>query len=325
VRHAAGRLAVIVATVVLALTACSSRAGLAWPDGAIERPASSLPTGLIPPGPGLPVGVYEPGFPHTPGPLGSFRAATGVSPRLAMYYSGWNEPFWTSFATAARASGAVPVVQLQPAGISLAAITGGHWDGYLRRYAAAVKAYGHPVILSFGHEMNGGWYSWGSGHEAPQAFVAAWRHVVTVFRQAGAANVTWLWAANSVIETGQAGSGGSGTWLGQWWPGSQWVDVVGIDGYYYHPADTFESIFDLTLAQIRRFSNAPVIISEVGIGPNPSRDSQLSALFSDARAAGIGAVIWFDVAQHAGEYHQDWRLEGDRPALAAFAAGALGR
>jgi hypothetical protein len=307
------------------LAGCSSHGGLAWPDGAPEQPASGLPTGLIPPGPGLPVGVYEVGFPHQPGLLGSFRAAAGVSPRLAEYYSGWNERFSTSFATAARASGAVPVVQLQPSGIRLAAITGGRWDGYLRRFATAVKAFGHPVILSFGHEMNGGWYSWGSGHETPQAFVAAWRHTVTMFRQAGAANVTWLWAVNSIIEAGRDTSAGSGTGLGQWWPGSQWADVVGIDGYYYRPADTFESVFGLTLAEIRRFSAAPVIISEVGIGPNPSRDDQLTTLFAEARAVGIGAIIWFDVAQHAGRYHQDWRLEGDKRALAVFAAGALGR
>jgi hypothetical protein len=135
---------------------------------------SVLPASLVAPGPGLPVGVYEPGFPHTVTPIASFQAASGVRPRLAVYYSGWNERFWTSFANAARARGAVPVVQLDPVNVSLAAISDGQSDRYLWAYAAAVRAYGHPVILSFGHEMNGTWYSWGRGDQAPRAFVAAW-------------------------------------------------------------------------------------------------------------------------------------------------------
>jgi hypothetical protein len=69
-------------------------------------------------------------------------------------------------------------------------------DSYLRSYAAAVAAFGFPVILSFGHEMNGNWYSWGDGHTAPATFVAAWRHIVQVFRAEKAANVTWLWAGH---------------------------------------------------------------------------------------------------------------------------------
>ena len=46
----------------------------------------------------------------------------------------------------------------------------------------------HPVILSFGHETNGNWYSWAYRHASQQAaFVAAWRHIVSVFRTIGAA------------------------------------------------------------------------------------------------------------------------------------------
>jgi hypothetical protein len=33
-------------------------------------------------------------------------------------------------------------------------------------------------------------------------------------------------------------------------------------------------------------------------------------------------VVWFDEAQHAGIYHQNWRLENDPSALAAFSAAA---
>jgi mannan endo-1,4-beta-mannosidase len=319
----AGVVTLVVLLVVLLAAAAAEWAApakLSWSQDGTEQSWSSLPPGLIPQGKGIPVGVYKTGFPRTAAGIGSFAAATGVHPRLTVYYSGWDEPFWSSFANATRASGAVPLVQIQPDNIPLESITGGRWDKYLRSYAAAVKAYGHPVILSFAHEMNGTWYSWGSGHATPAAFVAAWRHVVTIFRQVGAANVTWLWSVTAV-----AGSGTKTPWLGQWWPGAQWVGLVGIDGYYYTASDTFTSVFGETLTQLRTFTNAPVVISEVGIGPNSSRETQISGLFAGASANHIGAVIWFDENQDDGIYHQDWQLEGDSAALAAFKAAVDGQ
>jgi hypothetical protein len=151
--------------------------------------------------------------------------------------------------------------------------------------------------------------------------VAAWRHVVTVFRHAGAANVTWLWAVSAVTEAGRARSAGDAS-LARWWPGTRWAGLVGIDGYYYTPADTFQSVFGLTLSQVRELTTDPVIISEVGIGPSPSRPRQIKALFPAARTAGIAALVWFDVRQRGGRFHQDWRLEDSPSAVAAFKAAA---
>ena len=108
--------------------------------------------------------------------------ATGVKPNVVVYYSGWMEPFQAGFATTVAHDGAVPLVQINPTGISVAAIAAGQYDTYLNAYAKAVRAYHHPVILSFGHEMNGHWYSWGYTHTSPTVFVAAWRHIVTLFR-----------------------------------------------------------------------------------------------------------------------------------------------
>ena len=81
----------------------------------------------------------------------------------------------------------MPLIQINPKDISLAAIASGHYDGYLTSYAEAVRSYHHPVILGFGHEMNGNWYSWGYRHTSPAVFVAAWRHIVTLFRELGSA------------------------------------------------------------------------------------------------------------------------------------------
>jgi len=286
-------------------------------------PLRSQPSLTPVPTPARPlVGVYAPGAPGSWSPITEFTDATGIKPGIVVYYSSWNEPFSTSFAQAAWDHDAYVLVQLQPSGVSLASIAAGSSDAYLRGYAAAVVAFGHPVILSFGHEMNGNWYSWGDGHTPPATFVAAWQHIVRVFRAAGAANATWLWAVNSIEGEGAASS------LSQWWPGAAWVNWTGVDGYYYQAADTFGSVFGSTVVAIRAFSSAPLLIAETAVGTTADRQSQIDALLAGVRAERLAGVVWFDEAQHAGLYHQDWRLEDDPAALAAFTAAVatyLGR
>ena len=293
-------IAAILAGVSLAATGCLTP--LTSPQTLTPVPARAKPL----------VGVYEPGAPGSWSQIAEFTAATGVTPGIVVYYSPWNESFSTSFAQTAWNHDAYVLVQLEPKGVALASIAAGSSDAYLRSYARAVVGFGHPVILSFGHEMNGTWYSWGYGHTAPATFVAAWRHVVRVFRAAGAANVTWLWTVNSIQ--------GASSSLSQWWPGAAWVNWIGVAGYFYLATDSFSSVFASTIAEIRTFSSAPVLIAETAVGTTTDRESQIGALFAGVRAARLAGVVWFDAAQHAGLYHQDWRLEDDPYALAAFTA-----
>jgi hypothetical protein len=113
------------------------------------------------------IGVYEPGSQKSYKLIDEFATAIGRQPSLVLDYSSWYTPFPLKFATTALSHGAAPLIQIQPGGISLKRIAGGSYDGYLRAYAGQVRAFGHPVILSFGHEMNGTWYDWGAGHVPP--------------------------------------------------------------------------------------------------------------------------------------------------------------
>jgi mannan endo-1,4-beta-mannosidase len=294
--------AALAAAVALTVTGCLTPLRAPVPLTPVPAPVSPL------------VGVYEPGSPNSWTPVAEFAATTGVQPRVAVYYSDWNNPFSTSFALEAWRHDAYVLVQIQPKGVTLASVAAGGSDAYLRSYAQAVISFGHPVILSFGHEMNGNWYSWGYGRAPAATFVAAWRHVVSVFRAAGAANVTWLWAVNSV-------NGASGN-LSQWWPGAAWVNWTGIDGYYFRSTDTFRSVFGATIAKIRALSGAPLLIAETAVGTTANREAQIDGLFAGVSGQHLAGVVWFDEAQHSGLYHQDWRLENDAAARAAFTRAA---
>jgi Glycosyl hydrolase family 26 len=294
------RLAIVAAVVLAGIAVIFAVRHFVWPPA-----PASLPTNHA-----SYLGVYEKGPPDSYQPVANFTRVARTQPNLVGYYSGWGEPFKTSFAETVRGHGAVTIVQWDPTLVPVAKIAAGSYDGYLRSFAGSVRDFGHPVVIGFGHEMNAYWYSWGYGHLPAPTFVAAWRHIVTLFRQQGADNVTWLWT----LQADEAGTGS----IASWWPGAQYVTWVGIDGYYYTPSETFFSIFGKTIAQVRAFTGLPVLLSEVSVGPEAGQVRKIAGLFVGMRQYGTLGLVWFDIAQHQGLYHQDWHIEDNPAAVAAF-------
>jgi hypothetical protein len=276
----------------------------------VVRPHSSHMSNTLSVKPDSYVGVYQSRAPASYVGVSRFTATTGSTPRLVVYYSGWFEPFKAAFATTAAQHGAVPLIQINPQGINLAAIASGRYDSYLNSYAEAVRSYHHPVILSFGHEMNGDWYSWGYRHTSPAVFVAAWRHIVAEFRDLGARNVTWLWTVN-VVHTG-----GTIASPAPWWPGSKYVTWVGLDGYYYKPSWKFAPLFGPTIAAIRELTHDPILIAETSASPATNQPAKISDLFAGIRLYGLLGFVWFNSVHNV-----DWRLTNPA-AIAAFRRGA---
>ena len=269
----------------------------------------------LPPLPAAYLGVFEPGSPPGYAGIAAFARAAGRQPNLAEYYSGWAEPFDTSFAEMLTKHGVIPFVQIDPTDASVSAIAAGTYDDYLRSYADSVSDFGHAVVIGFGHEMNAPWYSWGYGHLPASTFVAAWRHIVTLFRSEGADNVTWLWT----LQADEAGTGP----VTSWWPGAQYVTWVGIDGYYYDPSDTFVSIFGKTIDQVRAFTSRPLLLSETAVGPEADQFAKIQDLFHGIAAYKTLGLVWFDKDQHGGIEHQDWRIEDSPTARISFQLGVL--
>ncbi len=144
----------------------------------------------------------------------------------------------------------------------------GHHDAYIREFAEAAKAWGHPFFLRFNWEMNGNWFRWSEGVNGNQAgeYVAAWRHVHDIFTQVGATNATWVWCPNVDPESKLHD-------LASLYPGDEYVDWTGLDGYNWgtNPArpDRWRSFDDLFKSTYDRITETiapgkPLIISEVG-------------------------------------------------------------
>jgi hypothetical protein len=260
----------------------------------------------LPTTPGSYIGLYSHEAPDSYAGVTAFTTATGVKPRVVVYYSGWLEPFQVGFAKAVAHDAAVPLVQMNPTHTSVAAIAAGQYDSYLRAYAEAVRAYRHPVILSFGHEMNGYWYSWGYTHTSPAAFVAAWRHIVTLFRTLRVQNVTWLWTINTIHMHSKVPP------PEPWWPGNSYVTWVGIDGYFTSSTSVFASVFGPTIVFVRALTHEPILITETSATPVASQPTKIADLFAGVHLYGLLGFIWFDSIDKV-----DWRITSPA-AIAAF-------
>jgi mannan endo-1,4-beta-mannosidase len=259
------------------------------------------------------LGVFEAGAPPGYQPIADFAGAASAQPNLVGYYSGWAQPFDSSFARMIFAHGVSPFVQIDPTDASMHGIADGTYDPYLRLYADDVRDFRHAVVIGFGHEMNATTYSWGFRRTSPAVFVAAWRHIVSLFRSEGAENVTWLW-------TLEADGPGTGP-IAPWWPGAQYVTWVGIDGYYYTRSDTFRKVFLPTIDQVRLLTKKPILLSETAVGPRANQFLGITNLFAGMHQYNMLGLVWFDKKQDDGIYHQDWRIEDDQLAESAFKLG----
>ena len=232
-----------------------------------------------------------------------------------------------------REHGAIPFFswgsQSTPASLNqpnfqLADVISGAHDTYIRKFAEEARDWGQPFFLRFNWEMNGNWFAWmeGVNGNQPGESVAAWRHVHDIFTQVGATNATWVWCPN-IDPDGQLGD------LASLYPGDQYVDWTGLDGYNWgtHPArddvwrsfdDLYRSTYDYitqTLAPTKPLAIAEIGSTEHGGSKSAWIEDALSSVATDYPQ--VRALLWFEKFDDS----MDWPIETSSSATAAFAAG----
>jgi mannan endo-1,4-beta-mannosidase len=255
--------------------------------------------------PGQPyIGVAAAGFAG----VRYFITAVQVDPNVISYYVPFGDPFAEQMACDAVRLHALPLIQIDPSKTSVGAIANGRYHAYLLRYAKAVRAFHDTVAISFGHEMNGTWYSWGYKHTAPSTFVRAWRIIHDAFSAVRARNVIWIWTIDRYSKTYSAP-------LRDDWPGAQYVNWVGVDAYYRTPSSIFNVVFAGTLRAVHQFTHDPVLITETGAA-GIREPQQILDLFAGVRRAHLLGLTWFDI-----NAREPWQMEGYTAAAAAFHRG----
>src|SRR6266568_4361482 len=172
-------------------------------------------------------------------------------------------------------------------------------------FTRAFKIFGCAIILSFGHEMNGWWYPWGAPRTSPADFIAAWRHIHDIFARQGVTNVIWSWDPSH--QYGEPAPGKVGTLASDWYPGDNYVDWIGLDGYFGSDRNghtqNFKEIFGTQLNDIRRIApHKLVYLAETGVAPGRNAPAQVAELFSGAAAYHMAGLVWFDAISSRHDY-----------------------
>jgi hypothetical protein len=187
--------------------------------------------------------------------------------------------------------------------VPLADIVAGRWDAYIDSWATAAARLGLPFMLRFGHEFNGDWYPWCTVHNGrdPALYVRAYRRVVDRFRQAGAHQVQWVWCFNNDSVPAAAWNDPRAAW-----PGSEYVDWIGIDGYNFGTSrdwsrwTSFEHAFSGAVSLAREIaSDKPVVIAETGCSETGGdKAAWIERMFLDLEAMpSVRAFTWFDIVK----------------------------
>jgi hypothetical protein len=206
----------------------------------------------------------------------------------------------------------------------LADVIDGTYDSYIREFAEAAKEWGHPFFLRFDWEMNANWFEWSEGVNGNQSgeYVAAWRHVHDIFTEVGATNATWVWCP--YVDPGQ-----KMTNLASLYPGPEYVDWTGLDGYNWgtNPASpkgwkTFDELFSATYAQITETvaPGKPMVISETGSSEyGGSKAAWIKEALESARTKypELHGLLWFEKYDDG----MDWPIETSSSSVAAFTEG----
>ncbi len=186
----------------------------------------------------------------------------------------WDQLYWQTSKVAN--AGMVPMISWMPLDQNrkdtniLPEITAGLWDEYLIEWSSRFKAWRSnydehampTILLRFGHEFNGNWYSYS---DTPDAYKNAYRYIHHLFEQQGINGyIEWVWCANNLnIDSTND--------ITRYYPGDDYVDWTSIDGYNWGTNyswtdwESFTDVYaDTYSTLVTNYPDKPILIAEFG-------------------------------------------------------------
>jgi len=261
----------------------------------------------------------------SPVQVDDFTHLTKSPVSIVEFYSSFPAKFNKRGASEAVSLHDIPLIQLNPGTLNryaLRKLASGTDNSKIVAYAEAVKAFKFCVVISFGHEMNGWWYRWGMPWNTPATFIKAWRNMHRIFAAAGATNVIWSWDPShqyTEVTAGKIASPAS-----KWYPGNDYVDWIGLDGYLSKDNNgrpqSFNEIFGHQVSYIRQVAPHKLLyLAETGVADTAAEVTQIDGLFKGIKQDNMAGLIWFEQNRK-----QKWSLTGRIQAIKAYKRGVSG-
>jgi len=227
-------------------------------------------------------------------------------------------------------------------------IINGDFDTDLQEWGRAARDFGSPLIVEYGTEVNGQWFSW-NGHwngggtvdgygdpsepDGPERFRDAYRHIIQIARDEAASNITWVFHVDTNDFPDE-------DWnrLENYYPGDDWIDWIGVSVYGAgDPLDdecpSFSDSLDELYPRLTTLApDKPLAVLEFGVtSSNPLcdqaawADSALRDLISFRWPNVMGFSWWNESWQNDDDPAHDTHMEIEaNPALAAVFQNRVG-
>ncbi|MCW0484730.1 glycoside hydrolase family 26 protein [Gaoshiqia sediminis] len=155
-----------------------------------------------------------------------------------------------------------------------------------------------PFIFRPWHEMDGGWFWWGSKACSPDEFKSLFRYTIDYLHEKGIGNMVVAYSPDRNFDTKEE-------YL-QWYPGDELVDILGMDNYYdlKHPGGEQEAIRKLHLViELANEKDKLAALTETGLEFVPD------TLWYSQK---LGSVLNDPVVKKEISYAMVWRNDSEK-------------
>lgn len=245
--------------------------------------------------------------------------------------------------------GRIPFVRMMPRSdfyeyqpdpvYTMQGILDGDFDADLMQWALDAKATGIPMLVEFGTEVNGAWFSWngmwnggavpdGYGDPAvpdgPERFRDAYRHIIDLFRSAGVDNITWVFHVDAYADPAEPWNN-----MAAYYPGDDYIDWLGISAYGAQTPNEdwvpFTEVLDAGYDEFAALSAIkPMALLEFGVAQHPTGNKatwihKAFQAIKNGRYPRIQAVsYWHEKWQNEDGTVSNLRIDSSPAALQAY-------
>ena len=217
----------------------------------------------------------------------------------------------------------------------------GDFDTELSQWADDAKAVGYPLLVEFGTECNGEWFPWNGKwngknatsygdpdkYDGAERFRDAYRHIIDLFNERGANNITWFFHVN-------ADNDPQVNWnkMKDYYPGDDYIDWIGLS--VYGPQDlndgwwSFEDMLNDNWAEISAISDEgkPIAVLEMAVIDYPSLGDKAQWITDAYDAVGpngayaedIDAMCWWHETFDDDGFSVNLKINSSSSALTAY-------
>lgn len=162
------------------------------------------------------------------------------------------------------------------------------WVSKLADYIKSVKdenGNAIPMVFRPYHEMNGGWFWWGSASCTPEEYKALYRDFVRLLTDFDVHNLLYAYSPNTLNNPQE---------YERFYPGDDFVDILGIDIYNHGGDSTFAEKLQEDLKVVRQFSqthNKSFALTETGNVAPGNTEWWTQILYPGIHETGIAWVL----------------------------------